>query len=65
MKRLAAILCLTLTACAGPQLSAPGDPVGAQCEYEAEAATANMPNPIYAGVMMAQLYQKCMRAKGR
>ena len=56
---------LFLTACAGPQLAAPNDPVAAQCQYEAQVAVQRIDNPLYAGYRMAELFNLCMRGKGR
>ena len=71
MKRTSALLALALlTGCAFPmhpvqQAAQAGDPVAAQCEYEAEIAIQRIANPLYAGVRKAELMSMCMRGKGR
>lgn len=53
-----------LCSCAGP---APRtyDPVAQQCEYESVVATSGPGNPLVLGWRRGELYELCMRAKGR
>ena len=61
---ITALLLGALFGCAaGPSYR--GDPVAAQCEYEADIAIQGIGNPLYAGVRKAELMQKCMAARGR
>ena len=49
-----------LTACAAPVYQ---DPIAAQCDYESDVATANINNPIMAGMQKVQMFNKCVQIR--
>lgn len=65
MNRIALIATLaTVAGCAsGPASYRAADPNEAQCEYEADAATVNIPNPWTQAFEKNSLKAKCLNAK--
>lgn len=64
------VLMILLSGCAGPSWSRPGGTQAqlaqdnAQCQYQADLATAAIDNPVHAGIQDALLNISCMKAMG-
>lgn len=71
MKTIILASTIALTACGAPapyrqvhQSNTPVDIAKRECDYEAEKATASIPNAFAAGWMQATVMRKCMASKG-